>query len=222
MSMARQPRRCLVCFAVETEAGPFRQRVRGRADLEVLVTGMGRRNAERALRRALGGALPRWVLSSGFAGGLDPVHPRGAVLFAADGAGGLGEALTRAGARAARFHCADRVCIRAAEKAALWRATGADAVEMESAAIRECCGRLGVPSATVRVISDAAGEDLPLDFNRLLTRRLRVSPVRLAWALVRRPAAVPGLMVFGRQLRVAAVGLADVLTRFMGSGPAAE
>jgi hypothetical protein len=55
----------------------------------------------------------------------------GTVVFAADEETGLEPALLAAGARAARFHCVDRVATTAEQKRALWQATGADVVDME-------------------------------------------------------------------------------------------
>jgi adenosylhomocysteine nucleosidase len=90
--------------------------------------------------------------------------------------------------------------------------TGADAVEMESAAIQAVCAEAGVPCATVRVISDAAGEDLPLDFNRFTRPDYRLDFGRLLWAVVRTPAVVRPLLRLRRTTRAAALRLAAVLT----------
>jgi adenosylhomocysteine nucleosidase len=207
----------LVCFAVKEEAAAFKRQAGASARLHIVVTGMGRRNAQQALRDALASFSPKLVLSCGFAGGLDPALPGGAVVFDADAEAGLGPALLAAGARPARFHCHDRVAATAAEKGAMRQATGADAVEMESGAIRAVCRERNIPSATVRVILDTAGEDLPIDFNALMSPDYRLDGGKLARALLTSPGAIPGLLRLQRQTRAAGQSLARVLAAILGN-----
>jgi adenosylhomocysteine nucleosidase len=180
-------------------------------DAEVLLTGIGRRNAERTLRAALTRDLWGRVVSCGFAGGLNPALRVGDVLFDADEASRLEPVLRQAGARPARFHHVDRVIATAAGKKALWEATEADAVDMESAIIRQLCRRHQIPSATVRVISDAAHEDLPLDFSAFLTPDERLHYGRLLGRVFRSPSTLLGLLRLQRAARLAARRLADIL-----------
>jgi hypothetical protein len=63
----------------------------------------------------------------------------------------------------------------------------------------------------VRVISDAASEDLPLDFGALMTPDQRIDFLRLAGALLRSPGKVPALIRFSRSLSQSAGNLARVL-----------
>lgn len=205
----------LCFFAVVEEATPFRRLVRRRSDLLIETTGMGSRRARTAASRALQQKRPSLVLTCGFAGGLNPALPRDTVVFSADDKFPLDEALRAAGAVRGRFECADRILVTAVEKAALWRRTGADAVDMESGAIRLVCREQGVPSATVRVISDAADEDLPLDFNRLASSDFEFKYARLARELARRPAKLPELFRFRRRLTEAANRLAAVLAELL-------
>jgi nucleoside phosphorylase len=83
------------------------------------------------------------VLTCGFAGGLNPDLKLGDVVFEmrkADGKRKLGGAATCCRrAKPAKFFCADRIATTVAEKKKLRDETGADAVEMESAAIHAVC-----------------------------------------------------------------------------------
>src|SRR5438552_2941458 len=188
----------LVTFAVKAEARPFERLIGTHPDLQVLLTHIGQRNAEKAICQELVERTPKMVLTCGFAGGLNPELTIGTVVFSVDanqldtvsppptsprqersrpygefpsreGAGVgsaaqkfaiqpevLSAALLVAGARPARFQCVEKVVTTAKAKSALREQTGADAVEMESGIIRAVCGRRNIPSATVRVISDAA------------------------------------------------------------------
>ncbi len=206
-------RKVLVCFAVKEEARAFRKLVRDRTDVQVILVGMGKRNAERAIRAVLAQEHPQLVLTCGFAGGLSPELARGTVVFAADPETGLESALLAAGAKPARFHCVERVTATIEEKRALWESTGANAVEMESEIIRATCRKERIPSATVRVILDSANEDLPLDFNQLMTADQKLSYGKLAVALAKSPGKVGALLRLQKQTRGAAGNLAEVLAR---------
>lgn len=205
----------LVCVAVPEEAA-F---VRGRQGphVRILVTGMGQRNASRAIRKALEETRPRKVISAGFAGALNRDLKRGAIVFDADEDLCLEPALTAVGGRTARFYCSDRVVITREEKQALRFRTGADAVDMESSVIREACRANGVSSATVRVISDDADEDLPLDFNSLLTEREEIDGWKLARTIMARPILMGRLLKFHSQTRQAARELGRALLGMLGA-----
>jgi nucleoside phosphorylase len=210
-------RKILVCFAVKEEARAFQKLGSASSDVQVILVGMGKRNAERAIRAALAKERPKLVLSCGFAGGLRPELTTGTVVFAADPETGLEAALLAAGAKPARFHCADRVVATAEQKRALREATGADAVEMESQVICAVCREQKIPSATVRVILDTASEDLPLDFNQLMTANQRMNYSKLALALAKSPGKVGMLLRLQRQAEAAAGKLAEVLGRITGA-----
>jgi adenosylhomocysteine nucleosidase len=212
----RKPERVLVCFALPEEAASFRRQLTGEVGLEILVTGMGARNAAQRTRAALEGNRPELVLTCGYAGGLDPALATGQVVFACDGPPALRARLQRAGAREVRFHCAARIVATAAEKWSLRLATGADAGEMESEAIHRLCQERGIPCATVRVISDTAEEDLPLDFNQVLTPDQRLDGPRLAAAILKAPSRIPGLLRLRKQTRLAGNALGQALAQILG------
>ena len=205
------PASTLICFAVREEAG----KTVLNTGAEVLITGMGRKNAEESIQRRLAANLPALVLTCGFAGGLNPNLPGRTVVFSADEQTGLTPALSALGAVPVRFHCAGRVAITAAEKQQLWQTTSADVVEMESEVIREVCRRHHIPSATIRVISDAAQEDLPLDFNALMNSHMQINFAKLAWQLAKSPAKIPRLLELQKRTAQARGNLGDVLVKLL-------
>lgn len=205
------PSPILVCFAVKEEAQSFRLRAGGLPQVRILLTGMGGRNAERAVRRALSVEKPALVLTSGFAGGLAPDLPAGTVLFDAGGNTGLNAALAAAGARPGRFLWSARVAAAASEKQALRLSTGADAVEMESQVIASLCREIGIPCATVRVVLDPAGEDLPLDFNAFMDANMEMNYGKLTFAVLKSPGKIAALLRLQKASRAAAEKLATVL-----------
>ena len=111
------------------------------------------------------------------------------------------------------FFCADRIATTVAEKQTLRTQTGADVVEMESAAIHAVCREYGISCATVRVISDTAGEDLPLDFNALAKPDKNLDPRKLFFAIARSPGKIGALMELQKKTSFAARQLAAVLVR---------
>lgn len=231
----------LVCFALKEEAAPFRKIATRYPAVVTLVVGIGRVNAEQAIRSFLAGgasvpasreqsmpapdrlartlAPPSLVLTCGFAGGLNPDLKLGDVIFEPAGPAAndskLIAALTSAGAKPAKLFCADRIATTAMEKWQLHLDTGADAVEMESAAIYAVCAENNIPCVTVRVISDTAHEDLPLDFNALAKPDKNLDFGKLALVIVRSPGKIPRLLALGKKTRFAAERLAAALEKII-------
>ncbi|HZF01709.1 MAG TPA: hypothetical protein VE344_07420 [Methylomirabilota bacterium] len=250
----------LICFALKEEAAPFRKIAAGislRRDhhVSILLTGIGRQNAEKSLREFLNSCRsrgnqtqikeeletphvvsykPDLVLTCGFAGGLNPELKLGDVIFeifpsssrresAQTETGnqsepidiGCYDKLIAAGAKPAKIFCADRIATTVAEKKKLRDETGADAVEMESAAIHVVCRERGIPCATVRVISDTANEDLPLDFNTLSKPDKNLDFGKLFLAIAKSPGKIPALMQLQKKTKFAAEQLAAVLEKII-------
>jgi nucleoside phosphorylase len=174
------------------------------------------------------------VLTCGFAGGLNPDLKPGDVVFETANAPlapslsppggervsartgeGLVSKLSAAGAKPAKFFCADRIATTVAEKKKLRAETRADAVEMESAAIHAICRERRIPCATVRVISDTANEDLPLDFNVLAKPDRSLDYGKLAWAIAKSPGKISALLKLQKRTRFAAERLADILRKII-------
>jgi len=207
----------LVTFALEEEAAPFRVRARQLRAISILVTGMGRANTQRAIADTLPWLRPRLVLTCGYAGALHPALKIGDVVFETDLESGLWDTLADL-AQPVKFFCSPKVLITAAQKAQALADTGARAVEMESEIIRHACRAAGIPSATLRAISDLAGEDLPLDFNQLTRPDQSLDPVKLSLAILKSPGSVPGLLCLRQNTRLAAEALAETLVKVLAAG----
>jgi adenosylhomocysteine nucleosidase len=208
------PSPVLITFAVPEEAQPLRALLPDTWPVTVLLTGVGAEAACRTVSPALTRIRPALVLTSGFAGGLKPELRSGDVVYETTGAPGLQPRLEALGTPVT-FLTVRRVVSTVADKQELRRATGADAIEMESTAIRSLCLEAGVPCATVRVISDAANEGLPLDFNRCLTPAGRLIPGRILMECARHPAAIPALIRLRSVTRQAARCLASALRQVL-------
>lgn len=216
---AARPVDWLVCFAVKEEAEGLSAMADPHVSCAIEITGMGFRNASNAIQAALEYWRPLSVITAGFAGGLNPALPRGTVVYDPDDELRIEAKLKELAARPAVFHCAPRIAVTAAEKSEMRRQTGADVVEMESAIIRAACHKAGVPCGTIRVISDAAQDDLPLDFNALMTPTDRIDWWKFARTLVMKPTVVPRLMVLQRHTRAAARNLGRVLAEVVKQRP---
>ncbi|HEY1661173.1 MAG TPA: hypothetical protein VGI03_02030 [Verrucomicrobiae bacterium] len=213
----------LVCFALKEEAAPFQKIAAGKSGVSVLITGIGRQNAENSLCKFLAGGTsapansntsPNLVFTCGFAGGLNPDLKIGDVVFESSDER-LRSKLTAAEVRPAKIFCADRIAITVTEKKKLRNETHADAVEMESAAIHAICAEHDIPCATVRVISDTANEDLPLDFNALAKPDKNLDMGKLFLAIAKSPGKIGALMELQKKTKFAAEQLAGVLAKIV-------
>ena len=214
-----------VCFALAEEAGAFRKICGDK--VPVFITGIGRENAEKATREFLAAHTPSLLMTCGFAGGLIAELKLGDVVFEipsvlAHGHQGndvfaaIRSKLAAAGAREAKFFCADRIATTVADKKKLREETGAEAAEMESGAVQAVCARQGIPCVTVRVISDTANEDLPMDFNQFLKEDKSMDMGKLMMAVAKAPWKMGALMELQKNTKMAAQRLADVLVKVIG------
>jgi nucleoside phosphorylase len=232
--------RILLTFAVAAEFAPWRKRrgfekiAKGKAqffrtrigvsEVNVLLTGVGGKNAWLEATKAIWGGAVDVCISSGLAGALRPEYHLGEVLAAkaVQAAGRKQVAADRQlvrlaeqhGARAVdSFYSADRVIGLASEKREL--AGLADAVEMESREVLDEAAAFGARGVAIRGISDRADQNLPLDFNRVVTSTGEVSIPRVLGEMVRHPSSTAALIRFGNQSRVAAEKLAAFLDRYV-------
>lgn len=233
--------RVLLTFAVEAEFAPwrklrgfekiakgkaqfFRARI-GNSEVSVLLTGVGGKNGWLEASKVIWDGEVDICISSGLAGALRPEYHLGDVLAAKEVQIIGRQRVVAADARLLRlaeehgaravdaFYTADHVMGLASEKRELARL--ADAVEMESGNVLHELAAFGARGIAIRGISDRADQDLPLDFNRVMTSAGEVSIPRVLGEMVRHPLSTRALVRFGNQSRVAAEKLVAFLDRYV-------
>lgn len=137
----------------------------------LIVSGVGVQRVRRGTELLLAGHRPRWVLSAGFAGALDPEMKRNDVVFPHEVLDAQGlrisipleieDARTGPRLRTGRLLSVDHIVRTAAEKAELRQTFGADLIDMETIAPARLCADRGIRFLSLRVISDDASSDLP-------------------------------------------------------------
>jgi adenosylhomocysteine nucleosidase len=136
------------------------------------------------------------MVSTGFCGALDPALRVGDIVVTRN--------LPQASLPFVRgeVHSSDRVVVTKEEKGNLRNATGAAAVDMEAATVEQKAREWGVPFLCIRVVSDAASDDMPLDFNRFRDPDGRFSRTRIARAAVSQPfTTIPALLRLNKRCR---------------------
>ncbi len=164
------------------------------------------------------------LLSFGFAGGLDPALAPGALV--------LPHTLVTATARlaidpelAGRFGTpqgtlfAARAPVLSVEaKAALFAATGACAVDVESEAVAQAAAARRLPFAVLRAVCDPAWRALPPAALAALDATGAIAPLGLLAALARAPAQLPALVLLAHDAQAARAALRRVVSQSAACG----
>ena len=143
------------------------------------------------------------LMSFGLAGGLDPAAPPGTAIITGHT---VWATRLRDGfpfARTAALAHADTVLTTPAAKAALFAATGATAVDMESAGVAEIANVLGLPFVAVRVIADSAHDNIPSIAIAAATADGHVRMLASIAGALRHPSQIPDLIRLGRRTAIA-------------------
>lgn len=107
----------------------------------------------------------------------------------------------------------DRLFVKASEKGAY--ASRAQSVDMESFEIIKEANALGARGVVIRAISDTANEDLPIDFSLTLAPNRQISLPKVLLQVAKHPLALPSLVRFGKQSRLAAERLTKFLDEYV-------
>jgi len=193
--------------------------------LVVIESGVGAKAAAKSTDALIFGHRPRWVISAGFAGGLDPRLAQGDMLLADRVVDLSGRSLdidlkldraavqSQRGVHVGSLLTVDRIIHDASEKRALGQRFGALAVDMETAAVAEVCRREKVRFMAVRVISDAVDHSLPKDINHLVQAKTTAGRLgAAAGAILRRPSSVKDMWQLKEDALIASDRLAKFLT----------
>jgi adenosylhomocysteine nucleosidase len=179
----------VIVFALQREAEPFQRR---KLKVCTIVSGVGSGGAEFITRVAIEAWKPRLVVAAGYCGALSP-HLK------------VGDIVT-----SPRILTVGHVVGDPAEKKALFETTGADAVDMESAAVQAVCTELGTPFLAVRAVSDTSDTRLSPALLKVLTGG-KVSWWKAFAAALRRPSLFAEYNRLAGDTKIAGEKLADAL-----------
>jgi len=197
-----EKRKIIILTALEFEARAVRSAVE---QVEVCRVGLRATELPADLRRAA------WVVVAGLAGALDPSLRVGdlvldsPVAMACDGF-----------VKPGLVYTTERLVTSAAEKAELFRQTGALAVDMEQAVVRRALEGTGVPVIGLRAISDPADVALDPAILGFVDERGRTRPLAVAAAVLKRPSLVGPLKRLGAASRIASKMLGEGVRWLVG------
>jgi adenosylhomocysteine nucleosidase len=139
-----------------------------------VANGPGVKNSRSAVETVCSNETPSAIVSVGYVGALDPALEVGQIFLArrvkrirekVDYQGELPAFPNTEGVAQGTLLTIDRVAQTSQEKRML-RQSGADAVDMEAYAVADEAAKRTIPFYCVRVVSDHANTDFPVDFNR--------------------------------------------------------
>ena len=212
----------------------LRKTVIGTTEVTVLITGVGSEAAGQAMdlmmRMADKDQYFDVCVSSGLAGALcdtlsvgDIIAPKELIVelkHTSHGAERLEVdlelrqlALGRGAKNANCLFTTDEILVKASQKKSC--SSRAQSVDMESFEIVKAASAWGARSIVLRAISDAATEDMPINFNLTLSDKKQVSLSRVLIQVAKNPLALPALIRFGEQSKRAAALLAAFLEGYL-------
>ncbi len=193
----------------------------------ILEMGVGQECASKATQDAIAIHNPDWIVSAGFAGGLDPSLRRGHILMAneiinSDASEKLSVGLkiepsavaSSPGLHVGSLASVDQLLATPEEKKALGKQTGALACDMESLAVAQTCREGQTRLLSVRIITDGVNDQLPPEVEKLLSQdSLAARLGAAAGAIFNRPSSVKDMWA----LKEEALRATDRLAKFLVS-----
>lgn len=221
---------------VRTEGAGFVAREGGLEGRRIVLveSGAGRQRAGSATEALILGHHPRWIISAGFAGGLDERLRQGDILIAdtiVDAENRqlaidfklAGESQATPRVHVGRLLTVDRVIRTPGEKRELGKRHAALAVDMETMGVAAACCAEKVRFLSVRVIIDTVDRTLPHDIDLMVRKESTAGRLgAAAGAIFRRPSSVKDMWQLKEDALVASQRLATFLVGMIGQLPRKE
>ena len=195
----------------------------------IAISGVGFDKARQATQAVVLAHNPRWVLSAGFAGGLQPQLAKGDFVMVDQIVDTTGRQLSidmhvdadqlrkHPGLHVGRILSVDRLIPKPAEKASLGQQHQALSVDMESIAVAEVCQRERARFLGVRIISDAVDEELPAEIGIIIQQSNTVRKMgSTVGSLMRRPSVAKDFLRLREDGLIASERLAKFLSGVIG------
>jgi adenosylhomocysteine nucleosidase len=207
-----------IAFALEFESACFRARHDARLRVGVWLLGAMGAGAAASLKRKLEVNMPSLLISAGFAGGLQPGLKVGDLVLGENhsdsrliGRLSLGDRWHIGGVSTAQA-----IIERAEDKRRLGKATGCLAGDLETAQLAQICAERALPMLSVRCVSDALEDDLPVPAEVLLNSQTgRPDPLTLFRHMMSHPTCIAGFNQLLKNSRIAQVQLAEGLEEIL-------
>jgi len=180
-----------------------------RPNCVILAAGMGAEGADRGAEKLVASRQLSALISAGYAGGLTPPAVPGAIVVDTDDPR-LDASLPAA--PRGRITTVAGVVKTPETRARLAVETGAIAVDMESAAIKQVAARHGLAFAAVRAITDGPDSTLVIDWDRYRDGNGQLR----TWAAVLEALRTPGGVAEMRQLWYASRKASRALASYLG------
>jgi adenosylhomocysteine nucleosidase len=187
----------------------------GQKQIAICHTGVGEDSCRAQITGFLQIGRPDFLISSGFAGGLDPALKVGDILIARNfSSDNLLSRLTLQDGIIGTLTTQSSVAETVAQKTDLSKRTGASAVDMETALIFDACSRRGIPMLALRGISDAARDQMPVPFSVWFdASKQKPRIAALLWRLALHPFKIPGFTQFVKGISFTRLRLTDAIAQ---------
>ena len=193
-------------------------------EVEVAVAhiGVGAVAAEKGIAALLEQIRPELLICAGYGGALDPALRIGDLVLDLRHSGAQMQPLNHA--QHGAIHTARDAAETVEDKRVLHSRTGAHVVDMETAIVAAACSAAGVPVLALRVVSDEAGQPLPVPMPHWFDLEAqRPRPFALVRYLLAHPQAIAPFARFvaglsGARTRLAA-GLSELIADLASRSP---